>query len=64
MMLLADRQFSQVQPLSARLTALPFIAVLLFLVLTLANVFSTFALCGTGMCPEDPTDYQLFQMND
>jgi len=64
LMLLADRQFSQVQPISGRLKALPFIALVLFLVLTLANVFSTLALCGTGLCPEEPADYELFQLND
>lgn len=64
LMLLGDRQFSQVQPISGRLKGLPFIALLLFLVLTLANVFSTLALCGTGLCPEEPVDYELFELND
>lgn len=63
LMLLGDRQFSQVQP-AGRLKGLSFIALLLFLVLTLANVFSTLALCGTGLCPDEPVDYELFQMND
>ena len=64
LMLLGDRQFSQMQPVSGRMRGLPLIAVLLFFVLTLANVLSTVALCGTGLCPEAPVDYELFQMND
>jgi disulfide bond formation protein DsbB len=63
-MLLFDRQFSQVQGGSGRLKGLSLIALLLFLVLTVANVFSTIALCGTGLCPDNPEDYELFQVND
>lgn len=63
-MLLGDRQFAQVQSVSGRLKGLSFIALLLFLVLTIANIFSTIALCGTGLCPEEPTDYELFELND
>jgi len=63
-MLLFDRQFSQVQGGSARLKGLSLLAILLFLVLTVANVFSTIALCGTGLCPDNPEDYELFQVND
>lgn len=64
LMLLGDRQFSQVQLISGRLKALPFIALILFFVLTIANIFSTLALCGAGLCPENPVDYELFHMND
>jgi disulfide bond formation protein DsbB len=63
-MLLFDRQFSQVQGGLARLKGLSLLAILLFLVLTVANVFSTIALCGTGLCPDNPEDYELFQVND
>lgn len=63
-MLLFDRQFSQVQGGSARLKGLSLLAILLFLVLIVANVFSTIALCGTGLCPDNPEDYELFQVND
>lgn len=63
-MLLGDRQFSQVQTASGRMKGLSFTALLLFLVLTLANIFSTVALCGTGLCPEEPADYELFHLND
>lgn len=59
-MLLFDRQFSRVQPLSGRLTVLPLSVLLLFLMLTVANVFSTVALCGVGACPEDIDHYQMF----
>lgn len=59
-MLLDDRQFARVEPMSVRLKALPLSALLLFLVLAIANVFSTIALCGAGFCPDAPTDYILF----
>jgi disulfide bond formation protein DsbB len=35
-------------------------AVLLFLALVLANAVLTFAECGLGLCPDNPTNYQLF----
>ena len=59
-MLLDDRQFSRAEPMSVRLKALPLSVLLLFLVLAIANVFSTIALCGGGLCPESPKDYMLF----
>ena len=59
-MMLDDRQFSRVEPMSARLKPLPLSALLLFLVLAIANVVSTVALCGAGFCPESPTEYMLF----
>ena len=59
-MMLDDRQFSRAEPMSVRLKALPLSALLLFLVLAVANVFSTIALCGAGFCPDQPTDYILF----
>ncbi|MGH6734725.1 MAG: disulfide bond formation protein B [Methyloceanibacter sp.] len=60
-MLLDDRQFARAEPMSSRLKPLPLSALLLFLVLAIGNVFSTIALCGTGFCPEAPTDYMLFE---
>lgn len=60
-MLLDDRQFSRVEPMSVRLKPLPLSALLLFLVLAVANIFSTIALCGAGFCPDEPKDYILFQ---
>jgi len=59
-MLLDDRQFSRAEPMSVRLKPLPLSVLLLFLVLAIANVFSTVALCGAGFCPESPKDYMLF----
>jgi len=59
-MLLDDRQFSRAEPMSVRLKPLPLSALLLFLVLAVANVFSTIALCGAGSCPDEPKDYILF----
>jgi len=61
-MLLDDRQFSRAEPMSVRLKALPLSVLLLFLVLAIANVFSTIALCGGGLCPESPKDYMLFHI--
>lgn len=59
-MLLDDRQFSRAEPMSVRLKVLPLSALLLFLALTIANVFSTIALCGAGPCPDYPQSYELF----
>jgi disulfide bond formation protein DsbB len=59
-MLLDDRQFARAEPMSVRLKALPLSALLLFLVLAIANVFSTVALCGAGLCPANPQNYLLF----
>jgi disulfide bond formation protein DsbB len=59
-MLMDDRQFSRVEPLSVRLKPLPLSVLLLFLVLAVANVFSTIALCGAGFCPDSPKEYMLF----
>ena len=59
-LMLDDRQFSRVEPMSARLKPLPLSALLLFLALAIANVASTIALCGAGFCPENPSDYMLF----
>jgi disulfide bond formation protein DsbB len=59
LMMLDDRQFSRAEPMSVRLKVLPLSALLLFLALAIANIFSTIALCGAGLCPENPTDYLL-----
>jgi len=59
-MLLDDRQFARTEPMSARLRVLPLTALTVFLVLAVANVISTLALCGMGFCPDLPTDYLLF----
>lgn len=59
-MMLDDRQFVRTGPISARLKALPLSALLLFLVLAVANIVSTIAICGAERCPSYPTDYRLF----
>ena len=59
-MMLDNRQFGRTEPLSARLKVLPLSALLLFLALAIANIFSTIALCGAGLCPDSPTNYMLF----
>lgn len=59
-MLLDDRQFARVEPMSVRLRVLPLSALTLFLVLAVGNVISTFALCGMGLCPDNPSGYLLF----
>lgn len=59
-MMLDDRQFARAEPMSIRLKPLPLSALLLFLALAIANVFATIALCGAGLCPDDPTSYMLF----
>jgi disulfide bond formation protein DsbB len=60
LMMLDDRQFARAEPMSVRLKALPLSALLLFLALAIANIVSTVALCGAGLCPDNPTDYMLF----
>ncbi|RXF74342.1 disulfide bond formation protein B [Hansschlegelia zhihuaiae] len=58
-MLLADRQFAAEGPGTPAAPALGKGAVALFLFLVAANGISTFAECGGGMCPDNPTEYQL-----
>ena len=58
-MMLDNRQFARTEPMSTRLNVLPLSALLLFLALAIANIFSTVALCGGGLCPDNPTDYML-----
>lgn len=60
-MLMDDRQFARAEPMSVRLKALPLSSLLLFLILAIANIFSTLALCGMGLCPDNPQDYMLFE---
>jgi disulfide bond formation protein DsbB len=60
-MLLDDRQFARAEPMAVRLKPLPLSALLLFLILTIANIFSTIALCGAGFCPDSPKDYIQFE---
>ena len=36
------------------------IAVIMFLIIIAVNVLSTFALCGPGVCPDNPVSYWIF----
>jgi disulfide bond formation protein DsbB len=61
LMLLGDRQFARTEPLSSRLKPLPLFVLALFTVITIADLATTFALCGPWSCPEDPEQYWLIQ---
>lgn len=60
-LLLDDRQFMRSEPWSSRLSVLPLTAFVLFLVLAVGNVISTLLICGMGFCPDNPTQYLLFE---
>ena len=60
-MLLFDRQFAATE--RDRLKVLPVSAVVLFVSLVVANVVSTLAICGVGLCPETPGGYLIFNDN-
>ena len=51
------------EPLPVRLTLLPVSAVALLALLALANVISTLAICGMGLCPQAPSGYLIFNDN-
>lgn len=60
-MLLGDRQFARVEPLSSRLKPLPLFVLSLFTLIAVADLIATFALCGPWFCPEDPGQYWLIK---
>jgi disulfide bond formation protein DsbB len=60
-MLLFDRQFAATE--RDRLKVLAVSAVVLFVSLVVANVVSTLAICGVGLCPETPGGYLIFNDN-
>jgi disulfide bond formation protein DsbB len=62
-MLLFERQFLPPEPLPNRLKVLPLTAVAVLAALALANVVSTVAICGAGLCPEAPSGYLIFNEN-
>ena len=62
-MLLFDRQYEPTGPLTLRLTVLPLTAVALLALIAVANVVSTLAICGFGLCPETPGGYLIFHDN-
>lgn len=60
-MLFFETQFEKIWEMDhPRLDRLSQFAIGLFVVLALANTLSTVAECELGMCPENPTTYQLF----
>jgi disulfide bond formation protein DsbB len=60
-MLLMDRQFARAEPLSPRVKDLPLVALTVFFFLIVADAAATVALCGTGLCPDNPEHYLIFQ---
>ncbi len=60
-MLLFDRQFVATEP--TRLSVLPVTAFMVFAALAVANMISTLAICGVGLCPEAPGGYLIFNDN-
>jgi disulfide bond formation protein DsbB len=60
-MLLGDRQFARVEPISSRLKPLPLSALSLFTLIAVTGLITTFALCGPWSCPEDPEQYWLIK---
>jgi len=59
-LLFDNRQFARPEPWSQRLSVLPLVAVVTFAVLAVGNVFSTLLICGAGFCPDNPTEYLIF----
>lgn len=59
-LLLNDRQFGRPEPWSSRLSVLPLTAFVVFAVVAVGNLISTLLICGIGFCPENPTQYLLF----
>ena len=59
-LLFNDRQFVRPEPWSQRLSVLPLTAFVTFLVLAVANILSTLLICGAGFCPDNPTEYLIF----
>lgn len=61
-MLFLEKQFEpEIGYATPRLAGLPLVAVALFTLLTLGNAVSTVAECELGLCPDNPTRYQLFE---
>lgn len=62
-MLLFDRQYEPAGPIPLREVALPLVSVALLALLAVANILSTLAICGFGLCPETPGGYLIFNEN-
>lgn len=58
-MLLFDRQFEERDLPAARTTGLGLVALAFAVLIAFANGVSTVAECGGGLCPDNPTSYQL-----
>lgn len=56
-----DSQFAA-PPAPARSGAFEAASVILFLAVTLANASSTLAECGGGLCPDNPTRYEYWDL--
>jgi hypothetical protein len=39
---------------------LPLVAAVTFVVLAVGNILSTLLICGAGFCPDNPTEYLIF----
>jgi disulfide bond formation protein DsbB len=62
-MLLFDHQFDPARPPPTQLGRLPLTAVAMLGLLAVANLASTLAICGVGLCPEAPSGYLIFHEN-
>jgi disulfide bond formation protein DsbB len=60
-LLLDDRQFARPEPWPSRMSVLPLTSFATFFVLAAANIVSTLLICGVGFCPDNPTQYLLFE---
>jgi len=59
-LLFDNRQFAKPEPWSQRLSVLPMVAFVTFLVIAVGNILSTLLICGAGFCPDNPTEYLIF----
>ena len=62
-MLLFDRQYEPAGPIPLSQVTMPLLAVGLLALLAVANIVSTLAICGLGLCPETPGGYLIFNEN-
>lgn len=56
---LAEPTLDIAHPVGPRIGPLALAAVFLFVAVALANAGSTFAECGLGLCPDNPTRYEM-----
>jgi disulfide bond formation protein DsbB len=60
LMLMVEPNIAPAEASHSAPTRLGSLSVVLFLVIALANGFSTVAECEGGLCPDNPTTYQMF----